>query len=204
MNFLTNKLFLSLLFILFAFANMQAQNEEEPRKKEIKIVTKTIDENGKETVTETVKSGDEISDEELDQLIQDAVGEEKSIDVKVDLSEEGKTKIRIVEQNVEVEKEIKDGDKKVMIFKSEDGDIQEVDADQIRIIKQKIGDGEEVKIEMKDLKGGEEMIWTEEEEGAEAGDVIIIEEEVIEEMDENGKVVKKTVKKKKKIVKKEK
>ena len=85
-----------------------------------------------------------------------------------------------------------------MIFISEDGEVHEMDGDEIKIIKKK-KDGNDEEIEIKS-GGDHEMIWIEKE-GSDNGDVIIIEEETTEEIDENGKTIKKTIKKKKKVVK---
>ena len=108
-------------FLLLAFFNQNifAQNEEEKKeavqKKKMTIVTKTIDEDGNETVKTIVKEGDEVSDEKIDQLIQEHVGKGHNIDVEVNLEDDKTEKIIIKEIE-------KDGEKKqIKIIKKTQG-----------------------------------------------------------------------------------
>ncbi|MEO1260072.1 MAG: hypothetical protein AAFZ15_14860 [Bacteroidota bacterium] len=255
-------LFSCFLLLAFFSQQMNAQEAEKKEKRKMTVVTKTKDKDGKTTTTTIVKEGDEISDEEIDKIIEKALGEGHEIDIEIEMedikggeekiiikqsAEKGtqkKYKIIKKSQGIEVEsdgdhevinldnvdadenvKEIKvikkkDGKTEVfvemkdeegdgenpekMIFIGEDGEVQELSEQNVKIIKKKSADGKNIEITIESTEGeADQMIWIEKGDNEE-GDIIIIEEETTEEKDKDGKTIKKTVKKKKKIVKKEK
>ena len=203
---------LCLLCLAFFTQNAFAQQEEKPKKK-IEIVTVTVDENGEEKVTKIVREGEDANEAEIEKLLKEHVGESKTIDVTVEVGDDGKENIFIHEngkdgkvskhvivkkgENVEAEGE----GKGEMIFITEDGEVTKLNDQDVKVIKKKAGEGDEMEISIeKEMDGDQKMIWIEKDE-AQKGDVIIIEEETTEEKGEDGKTIKKTVKKKKTIKK---
>jgi hypothetical protein len=101
-----NKLILSAMLMVFFLPLSFSQDKPTPEKKKIVVITKSVDENGEEKVTKTVREGDEISDEELDKMVQDVLDEGREIKVDVDVDKEGHKKIRIIEQGIELNEEV--------------------------------------------------------------------------------------------------
>ncbi|MEZ4934968.1 MAG: hypothetical protein R2788_22915 [Saprospiraceae bacterium] len=96
---MNNKAILIGLFLLTFFSQISLAQKEETTKRKMTIVTKTIDENGKETVTTITKEGEEISDEEIDKIIQQHLGEDHKIDVEVNTNGDQSEQIIIKEKN---------------------------------------------------------------------------------------------------------
>ena len=207
----------SFFFLPAFFAqSINAQEAENKEKRKMTVITKSVAKDGKTTTTTVVKEGDEMSDEEMDKIIEEALEKGNEIDVKVETVDgiEGKGKIIIKEkgengvqkkytiikktQEIEVES---DGEHEIIHLDKDHGNEK---IKEIKVIKKKSADGKNIEITIGSKDGKEDkMIWLEKEDG-EDGDIIIIEEETMEEKGEDGKTIKKTVKKKKKIVKKEK
>lgn len=162
MNSITRKLHFSryclivLLFLgLHTVANAQAETKES---KKVTIITKKIDENGKEVVEKRVIEGDDMEDAEIDKIIEDAKKSAKEIDVRIEKEEIRTTKMKnnSKSKNIWIEK---DGEKinldeiegeKIMIFKTDDGKIIELDGEELHeehIIIKKI-DGNELEEDM--------------------------------------------------------
>ncbi len=161
-----------LLLLAFFTQNIHAQNED-TKKRKMTITTKTVDENGKETITTIVREGDEFNDEDIDKLIQKHLGEGAEINVNVEVEGDGEhititeTKGDKSEKHITIIKdgktiEIDGDDDGEMIFISEDGQITEIkNGKEIKVIKKKGKNGEEIFI--KEIHGsgdddGEEII----------------------------------------------
>ena len=83
------------LFLCFTFLmpNLATAQDGE---KQIKIVTKKIDENGEEVVTEITRKGGDMSEAEIEEMIKAVSGEDVDINVDIEELEEGARKrIRI-------------------------------------------------------------------------------------------------------------
>ncbi len=211
MKFIAFKTIALLLFSFALFTQNAFAQQDKKSKKKVEIVTKTIDENGEEKVTKIVREGEEVNEEEMEKLLKEHSGESKTMDVTVEMGEDGQEKIiiketgkdgkvikrKIVTQGQQVEVEGDGGDE--IIFLSEDGEVTEFKEKDIKIIRRKSGENIQIEVEDK-IEGEPGMMWKEDD-GAGKGDVIIIEEEITEELDKDGKTVKKTVKKRKTIKK---
>lgn len=174
--------------LAFFTQNMNAQKEEKKEVRKMTIITKTIDEDGNETVTKTVKEGDEVSDEEIDKIIQEHTGGE--IDVEVDMEKEGTEKIIIKEkgekgeqkqyriiketQEIEVESDEK-GEMEVIVI---DGDDDAEGEHKIKIIK-KGENGEEEEYIIKGNKDSHKKM------------MFISEDGDVQEVDEDIQIIKK-------------
>lgn len=111
MNKLKTKIGLLLIAFLCAYTvDGISQANKTSSKTEIVVIKKSIDDNGNETVEKRVFSGDDLTDEELDKIIEDETGSE--VDVNVWKSEENET----------IEISIDDTDNKLFI---EDDSIEE-------------------------------------------------------------------------------
>lgn len=167
MNF---KTILTGIFLLGFFSQLSYAQQEETTKRKMTIVTKTVDENGKETVTTVTKEGEEISDEEMDKIIQKYMGEGHRIDVEVSTEDDKSEKIIIKEKNNQGET------KKYKIIKSN----QTVEV---------IGDGDEevIWVEGDDEKEKKKDSFIIKKKGNKSEDVIINENK--ENKDDNNKVI---------------
>jgi len=196
-------LLLSFLMLAFFTQNGMSQNED-VKKRKMTIVTKTVDKDGKETVTTIVKEGSDVTDEDIDKLIQQHIAEGSEINVEVEVESDDdhaakhgkkhKKKIKIKEGKQVIEIDGDDDDS--MIFISDDGEITKVKKDKdgkektIKIIRKK-GGGEDVEIHMEG-EDGHKNVWIDKDDPK--GEYIIV-EEVEVQTDKNGKTTK-TVKKK--------
>jgi hypothetical protein len=173
-----------------------------------------VDENGQEKVTKIVREGEEANEAELEKLMNEQLGEMKTIDVTVETGDDGKEKIIVKENGKDGKTEkhviVRKGEKiemegevgGQMIFITEDGEVTKIKDKDVKIIKKKAGEGDEMEITIeKEIEADQKMIWIEKEEAGKGGTVIIEEEEITEELDKDGKTVKKTVKKRKTIKK---
>ncbi len=90
MNKLKSQLTIFLAAILCAYTvDGLSQNENPASVKEVIIIKKSIDENGNESVEKSVFKGDEISDEELEKMMESEIGSE--VDVNVWKTDEGES-----------------------------------------------------------------------------------------------------------------
>lgn len=182
---------LLMLTFLFAFSVVSfAQTEEEKKEsKKTVIVTKVIDENGKETVKRIEKDGSELSEEEMSKLIKESLKEEgieMDVDVEIDdatekvVEDDGNKKviqkqIKITMDGDEVKKEGDDED--LIIIKTDDGQVikwkededMKKDGDNVMIFK--TDEGDIIKMKSKDIHV---------EHGDEDMQVISVEEKIIE------------------------
>ncbi len=154
---------LTLMFIALPSALIFAQEETEIKEeKKVIVITKTIDADGNVTVEKVVKEGGDISDEEIQQMIEEGDEKEVKVTVRTDkktkdvkaIKEKGKSKTKsyTIEVDGEDVKINQKGDN-VFIFKA-DGDDEDV-----RVFKVKGDDGEDIEVEV------EEIIEKEEHEG---------------------------------------
>jgi len=214
MNSITRKLHFSRYFLMVLLflglhnvVNAQAETKES---KKVTIITKKIDKNGKEIVEKRVIEGDDIDDAEIDQLIEDAKKSAKEMDVRIEKKEmrTTKTKNKETSKNIWIEK---NGEKidldemegeKIMIFKTDDGKIIELDGEELHeehiIIKK--GEGEELEEEMEikvivDENGDTQII--KKKAGAKKKEMKGEEMEVTVTIDEEGKtkIIKKRIQK---------
>lgn len=176
MKLITRKLHFSQLglifFLVLGLHTVATAQEEVKESKKVTIITKKIDKNGKEVVEKRVIEGDDMSDAEIDQIIEDAKKAAKEIDVRIEKEEMRtiKSKSKDKSQNIWIEQ---DGEKinldemdgeKIMIFKTKDGEIMELDGDELHeehvIIKKGAGKGgkEEMEIEVTVDENGDTQI----------------------------------------------
>lgn len=123
----------SLLFI--GFNTSLAAQEEVTETKKVVIITKKIDKDGKETIERIEKEGEEVNDEMIDRMIEEAKKSGKSVDIRIEKESQKIIKNRKGEAIKEMEMEI-DGEtidledigevKDIMIFKTDDGKIIEI------------------------------------------------------------------------------
>lgn len=154
-----NAVCVSFILLLMGFSSISfAQNETTKKTKKTVIVTKTIDADGHEKTTKIVTEGDDMSEEEIDALIEKTLKEE-GIDAEVDVRVDGDGKTMMKKDGKEIEKEIKitiknngeieeSEDEKTMMFKTEDGEVikwkgkemkmEEMDDDTEMIIEEEI------------------------------------------------------------------
>lgn len=137
MNKLKTKIGLLLIAFLCAYTvDGISQSGKSTSKTEVVVIKKMVDDNGNETVEKKVFSGDDLTEEELDKLIEDETGSEvdvniwksdkgETIELSIDdtenmlfieddsiedfLKEKGLSMDDIAEMNVNVESEMKDG-----------------------------------------------------------------------------------------------
>ena len=133
------KSYLLLILTLFvATGSLLAQEKEKKEKKKIIIIEKTIDEDGNETTTKTIKEGDAINDFEWHEkgskegkvkIIKKGDGKMIKIFVDEDGSEEELHEMhKKMKQEVNVNVEEDDGVKKISIkIKGEDGKVETID-----------------------------------------------------------------------------
>ena len=134
--------------------------------KKVIITTKKLDKDGKETVEKRVLQGDDLDDAKIEALIAEAKKGAKEVDVRieemeVDKMDKGGKNIWIGKDGAEIDLDKMKGEN-VMIFKTEDGEVIELNEEkgtkegkQITIItKKKDKDGKEI-IEKKVMKGTE-------------------------------------------------
>ena len=169
--FVFKKTTLLMLLLAFGVTFLSAQ-EEVKKEKKVVVITKTVDEDGNVTVEKKVTEGGDADDEEIKKMTEEA---EKEIEVQVRVNEK---KAKKYKQKAEkgAKKEYKtykidvdsegdeDGEHKVMIFKSDDGDENvfifdgdekiNLNGEDVKVIKKKGKDGEEIEIEIQKIDGG--------------------------------------------------
>lgn len=136
-----------LLFLGFS-SQIMAQSDTATDTKKTVIITKTIDDDGTETTTKIVTEGEEMSEEEINALIEKTLKEE-GIEMDVDVRVDGDGKKSAEGEAVEKEIRIK--------MKSKDGKMEKIEGDDSEVIKMKNKD-----IKMKEMEDGTEMIIEEE------------------------------------------
>ncbi|MDF1868518.1 MAG: hypothetical protein P1U70_27085, partial [Saprospiraceae bacterium] len=167
-----------LIFTLLAtcptFINAQ---EESKTEKKVVVITKTIDENGNVTVKKKVTEGGDINDVEIKKMMEEV---EKEMEVQVEIkskklkehkTKESKSKKKYKTYTIEIDDDDDDEgeeEHKVMIFKSDDGaekviitkDSEQIDlkGDNVKIIKMKGDEGEDIEIKIKELMEDEDNV----------------------------------------------
>ncbi len=189
----------SLLLLLNCLgSHLMAQSPSSEIEK-VEITIKKTDKTGRKTVQKITKKGNNLDDEAITQLIQDALAEEEQRTIKVDVEtgEEGTKIIKTEDGNVskeiiiDADGKIKGMDKEdVFIFKTEDGEVIELNDKATK---------DHIKIFIDDEKKGDK-IWIEKDEGAlhehKDGDQVFF----LKEGDGDRKIIKK----RHKVIKKEK
>lgn len=130
---------LCLFVFLFLGINFTAKAQVELQEsKKITIITKKIDKDGKEIVEKQVIEGTDISDADIDALIEDAKKQAKEIDVRIEQEEK-----RVIKKKGKGGKNIwieKDGERidldnmegeNIMIFKTDDGKVIKMDGEEL-------------------------------------------------------------------------
>jgi hypothetical protein len=168
-----------LIFTLLAtcptFINAQ---EESKTEKKVVVITKTIDENGNVTVKKKVIEGGDINEVEIKKMMEEV---EKEMEVQVEIksknlkehkTKESKSKKKYKTYTIEIDEDDDDEgeeEHKVMIFKSDDGaekviitkDGEQIDlkGDNVKIIKMKGDEGEDIEIKIKELMEDEDNVF---------------------------------------------
>lgn len=166
--------FLLILLMVSGSTFLMAQSNEAAKKKVV-IITKTKDADGKEVVKKIVKEGEEVSDEEMEKMInQELEGEgfkmkmksggEKEIEEEITVDENGKkTTTRRIKMKVNSDDvEIDEKEEHIVIMKSDDASKEMVKTKEIEIVTDgdtdetiDLGGGMELKIKGAKTQGGQ-------------------------------------------------